>query len=105
MIPRDVLDRIGDRWTVAVLTEIGSGSLRYSEIHLRLPGCSQKMLTQTLRILEHDGYLIRTVYAQVPPRVDYRLTEQASSLLIALGHLEGWSRSHRRIPSAALRSA
>lgn len=98
MIPRNVLDRLGDRWTVAVLVTLGEKPLRYTELHLRIPLCSQKMLTQTLRGLEADRLLVRTVYAEVPPRVDYRLTERGNSLLVALQPLEAWAR--HELPSS-----
>jgi DNA-binding HxlR family transcriptional regulator len=103
MIPRSVLDRLGDRWSVVILTVVGAGPLRYTEILLRVPGISQKMLTQTLRCLEADGLLERTVFPTIPPRVDYRLTERGRSLLGALEPLERWaSRSEQR---GELRSA
>jgi DNA-binding HxlR family transcriptional regulator len=106
MIPRTILDRLGDRWTVSVLSALCGGPLRYTEIHLRIPTCSQKMLTQTLRGLERDGLLVRTVYAEVPPRVDYRLTERGVTLVAALRPLETWADQHMaRDQSDALRSA
>lgn len=103
MIPRPVLDRLGDRWSVAILTMLADEPLRYTELHLRIPGISQKMLTQTLRCLETDGLLERTIFATIPPRVDYRLTESGRSLLGALEPLELWA--HRRAQGSVLRSA
>src|SRR3954454_19504707 len=72
---RRILDRIGDRWTVLVIGVLGDGEARFSEVRRRVDGISQKMLTQTLRGLERDGLVRRTVRAEVPVRVDYALTE------------------------------
>ena len=72
---RRILDRIGDRWTVLVVGALWDGELRFSELRRRIEGVSQKMLTQTLRGLERDGLVRRTVYPEVPVRVEYALTE------------------------------
>ena len=84
-----VLDRIGDKWTVLVIGALVGGPLRFTELRQRVGGVAPKVLTQTLRALERDGLLTRTVYAQVPPRVDYALTD--------LGRLAGRAdrRAHR----------
>ena len=73
---RQVLDRIGDKWTTLTIGLLHERPMRFSELQRRIAGISQKMLTQTLRMLERDGLLRRTVYAEVPPRVEY---EQLSS--------------------------
>lgn len=93
---RLLLDRIGDRWTVLVVGVLARGDepVRYSAIGHDVEGISQKMLTQTLRNLERDGLVVRTVHAQVPPRVDYRLTDLGRSLHEALAVLEEWSVDH-----------
>ena len=93
---RTVLDRIGDRWTVLVVGSLSSGPLRFSELARRIDGVSQKMLTQTLRGLERDGLVTRTVHAQVPPRVDYELTETGRTLIGPLSALDAWAREHIR---------
>jgi DNA-binding HxlR family transcriptional regulator len=105
VIPRLVLDRVGDRWSVLILSSIADGPLRYTEILLRVPGISQKMLTQTLRCLELEDLLERTVYPTTPPRVDYRLSEAGRSLLGALQPLARWARERRSDDDSALRSA
>lgn len=91
---RHLLDRIGDKWATLVLTSLGEGSLRYSEISRRLAGVSQKMLTQTLRALERDGLVTREVTPTVPVRVDYTLTPLGRSLLEPLRHLKHWAENH-----------
>lgn len=93
---RALLDRIGDRWTVLVVGVLarGDGPVRYSAIGRGVQGISQKMLTQTLRNLERDGLVTRTVHAEVPPRVDYELTELGQSLQEAVAVLEAWARDH-----------
>jgi len=91
---RRVLDRIGDRWTVLIVGSLADGPLRFTQLAQRIEGVSQKMLTQTLRALEHDGLVTRTVYAQVPPRVEYELTEAGRSLREPLRALEEWATTH-----------
>lgn len=91
---RQVLDRIGDRWSVLVVAVLGEGPRRYTELATIIQGVSQKMLTQTLRALERDGLLTRTVHAVVPPRVDYALTELGRSLLDAVSVLAAWATAH-----------
>jgi len=89
-----LLDRIGDRWTVLVVGALSDGPLRFSELVVRVDGVSQKMLTQTLRGLEHDGLVGRTVTAAVPVRVDYELTDAGRTLRAPLRALEDWAKSH-----------
>ncbi|MFD0994410.1 DNA-binding HxlR family transcriptional regulator [Pseudoclavibacter chungangensis] len=91
---RQLLDRIGDRWTVLVVLALADGPRRFSELRRSVGGVSQKMLTQTLRALERDGLVRRTVFAQVPPRVDYTLTDTGTSLLEPLRGLLDWSSAH-----------
>ena len=91
---RRVLDRIGDRWTVLVVGTLASGPRRFTEIRRHVDGISQKMLTQTLRGLERDGLVTRTVFAEVPPRVEYELTEAGQTLRAPLKALEEWSIEH-----------
>ncbi len=91
---RQVLDRIGDKWTVLIVIALTDGPRRYSELAARIEGVSQKMLTQTLRGLERDGMVTRTIHASVPPRVDYELTPLGQSLLTPITALEQWAASH-----------
>lgn len=91
---RKLLDRIGDRWTVLVVGALADGPLRYGEIARRVDGVSQKMLTQTLRSLEQDGLVTRTVHPVIPPRVDYELTDTGHSLQEPLRALEEWAKAH-----------
>lgn len=91
---RRVLDRIGDRWTVLVVGILGEGDARFSQLRRRVEGVSQKMLTQTLRGLERDGLVLRTVYPEVPVRVEYALTDAGRTLLEPLRALREWSIEH-----------
>ncbi|MEU8330501.1 helix-turn-helix domain-containing protein [Micromonospora sp. NPDC048839] len=98
---RRILDRIGDRWTVLIVGALWDGSARFSELRRRVEGVSQKMLTQTLRGLERDGLVRRTVYPEVPVRVEYALTEAGRTLRGPLRALEEWSITHLGDVSAA----
>ena len=91
---RQLLDRIGDRWSVLTIGTLASGPHRYSAIAAAVQGVSQKMLTQTLRALEADGLVLRTVHPEIPPRVEYELTELGRSLLEPLGALISWATEH-----------
>ena len=91
---RKLLDRIGDRWTVLVVGALTGGPLRFSELAARIDGVSQKMLTQTVRGLEQDGLVRRTVTAAVPVRVDYELTDAGMTLCEPLKALEEWAKTH-----------
>ena len=91
---RQILDRIGDTWSVLIVVSLADGPLRYSELATRIEGVSPKMLTQTLRGLERDGMISRTVYPVVPPRVDYELTDLGRSLLGLVNDLVVWSEKH-----------
>jgi DNA-binding HxlR family transcriptional regulator len=92
---RQLLDTIGSKWTSLVIVALGRhGPLRYSELAARIAGVSQKMLTQTLRNLERDGLLTRTVTPSVPVRVDYALTPLGRTLLELVRHLTEWAETH-----------
>jgi DNA-binding HxlR family transcriptional regulator len=91
---RQVLDRIGDTWSVLVLLALTDGPRRYSELQTKISDISPKMLTQTLRGLERDGLVTRTVYPVVPPRVDYELTKLGVSLHHLLESLRIWAETH-----------
>ena len=91
---RQVLDRIGDRWTVLIVGTLADGPLRFSQIGKSIGGISQKMLTQTLRGLERDGLVSRTIYPQIPPKVEYRLTPAGETLVGLLGSLQDWAKVH-----------
>ncbi len=91
---RQVVGRIGDRWTLLVLYALNSGTLRFSQLRAQVDGVSQKMLTQTLRGLERDGLVSRHVYATVPPRVDYSLTPLGISLADPIAIIRGWAYEH-----------
>ncbi|MFI8002901.1 winged helix-turn-helix transcriptional regulator [Streptomyces sp. NPDC086010] len=91
---RAVLDRICDKWTLLVVATLDEGRLRFTELHTRIPGVSQRMLTLTLRNLERDGLVSRTAYAEVPPRVEYALTPLGKSLIAPALALAGWAAEH-----------
>ena len=91
---RLVLDRVGDKWTVLVIDALSDGPLRFTQLRDRIGGVAPKVLTQTLRTLERDGLLTRTVHAQVPPRVDYEVTELGRSLSGPLAALTDWAETH-----------
>jgi len=91
---RQLLDRIGDTWSVLTVALLADGPLRYTELSHRIAGISPKMLTQTLRALERDGLVTRTVYPVVPPRVDYALTSLGRSLLGLVDALQDWAEKH-----------
>jgi DNA-binding HxlR family transcriptional regulator len=86
-----LLSRIGDKWTVLVVTTLGEGPRRFNELRREIPSVSQRMLTLTLRNLERDGLVSRTVTPSIPPRVDYALTELGQSLLKPLNSLAEWA--------------
>ncbi|AXB48030.1 winged helix-turn-helix transcriptional regulator [Amycolatopsis albispora] len=91
---RQLLDRIGDQWTVLIVGTLGDGPLRFTEIGKRVAGISQKMLTQTLRALVRDGILERRMYPEIPPRVEYELTDLGRDLAEPLGVLTEWATQH-----------
>ncbi|HEV2380826.1 MAG TPA: helix-turn-helix domain-containing protein [Terriglobia bacterium] len=93
---REVLNRVGDKWSVLVVVLLGGGTKRFSELRRTIEGISQRMLTLTLKGLERDGLITRTVYPTIPPRVDYQLTKLGRSLLLPIRELETWARKNRR---------
>ena len=86
-----LLSRIGDKWTVLVVSTLGEGSKRFNELRREIPSVSQRMLTLTLRNLERDGLVTRTVTPTIPPRVDYELTGLGHSLLKPITGLSDWA--------------
>jgi DNA-binding HxlR family transcriptional regulator len=91
---RQLLDRIGDKWVSLTVNALADGPQRYSDLRRRLAGVSEKMLTQTLRALERDGLLQRTVTATVPARVDYTLTPLGHDLLPLVRSIKDWAETH-----------
>ena len=91
----EVLSRVGDKWTILVVSELGHGRKRFNEIRRALGSISQRMLTLTLRGLERDGLVTRTVFPTVPPRVDYELTKLGRSLLEPVSGVGLWARQNR----------
>ncbi len=94
---RDVLDRVGDKWSVLVVVLLKDGRLRFSDLRRSVEGISQRMLTHTLRQLERDGLVERTVYPSVPMRVEYALTALGETLIGPLEALAQWAESHRAV--------
>ena len=92
---RLVINIIGDKWTLPVLYVLTQGTKRYSELQREIPGISKKMLTQTLRKLESDNILNRTVYPVVPPKTEYNLTAFGSELIEPLEVLANWAEAHK----------
>jgi DNA-binding HxlR family transcriptional regulator len=92
---RHVLDGIGDKWTILVLTALKAGTQRFTQLRKSIPDISQRMLTVTVRKLERDGFVTRTVTPSIPPRVDYALTDMGTSLVEQLSPLAAWALDHR----------
>ena len=92
--PREVLDRIGDKWSLLVIGLLGDGTRRFSELRRSIDGISQRMLTVTLRGLERDGLVTRVVHPTVPPRVSYGLTPMGRTLLDTARSLVDWAERH-----------
>jgi DNA-binding HxlR family transcriptional regulator len=92
---RDLLDRLGDKWSLLVVELLGEGTKRFSQLRREIDGISQRMLTLTLRRLERDGLVHRTVHPVVPPQVDYDLTPLGATLVDAIAPLVAWTREHR----------
>ncbi len=97
----EVLARVGDKWTVLVVSTLGDGPKRFNELRKALGSISQRMLTLTLRGLERDGLVTRTVFPTVPPRVEYALTRLGRSLLEPVSELGLWARKNRGTIEAA----
>jgi DNA-binding HxlR family transcriptional regulator len=98
---RDLLDRLADKWSLLVVELLGDRTHRFMELRREIDGISQRMLTLTLRQLERDGLVERTVYPVVPPRVEYALTPLGATLLETIQPLVAWTRSHRDEIAAA----
>ena len=97
----EVLSRVGDKWTVLVVELLGGGPKRFNELRRALGSISQRMLTLTLRALERDGLVTRTVTPTIPPRVDYELTRLGHSLLTPVNTLAEWARSNAAVMQKA----
>jgi DNA-binding HxlR family transcriptional regulator len=97
----DIIERIGDKWTVLVVGCLASGTRRYGELQREVEGISQRMLTLTLKQLEADGLVIRTGYPTIPPRVDYALSDLGRTLIVPLQALHAWSVEYRSAMIAA----
>jgi DNA-binding HxlR family transcriptional regulator len=92
---REVLNRVGDKWSVFIVSLLGDRPRRFSELRRMIQGISQRMLTLTLRGLERDGLVTRTIYPTIPPRVDYALTPLGRTLLVPVQALATWAEEHR----------
>lgn len=91
---RQVLDRIADKWTVLIVCALTTETKRFTQLRREIDGISQKMLTQTLRSLERDGLVKRTVYPTIPPKVEYQLTVLGRTLVALVKDIQIWSESH-----------
>lgn len=91
---RNVVAQIGDKWSILILFALVDGADRFNALKSRIEGISQRMLTQTLRDLERDGYVLRTVYPQVPVKVEYELTELGKGLSSSVWQLVSWADNH-----------
>jgi len=91
---REVLQRVGDKWSMLVIDLLGQGTMRFTELHRAVDGITARMLTVTLRGLERDGIVTRTIHPVIPPRVDYTLTPMGRTLLDAIGQLVSWADDH-----------
>ncbi|MBK3625979.1 winged helix-turn-helix transcriptional regulator [Streptomyces asoensis] len=91
---RQVLDRVGDKWSMLIIAVVEDGPLRYTDLQRRIPGISQRMLTRTLQQLQQDGLITRTAYAEVPPRVEYALAPLGRGLHEIVLRLIGWAADH-----------
>lgn len=92
---RNVLDRLGDKWSMLIIITLGvEGTMRFNQLHHMIGDISQKMLTVTLKTLEADGLVTRKVYAEIPPKVEYTLTERGTSLLPHIEGLAEWAMTH-----------
>ena len=87
---REILEHLTSKWAVLVLRSLSDGVLRFSELRKRIEGVSEKMLAQTLKTLEQDGFILRTVYPEVPPKVEYQLTFLGAQAAEKLNYLIGW---------------
>ena len=98
---RDALDRVGSKWGMAIIAAASDGPIRFARLHRAIPGISRRMLTLTLRTLERDGLLVRTVYPTVPPQVEYTATPLAKELFTSTRALSDWAENnHEKIAAA-----
>jgi DNA-binding HxlR family transcriptional regulator len=97
----DILSRIGDKWTVLVVAALSKGPRRFNELRRDIDGVSQRMLTLTVRGLERDGLVTRTVFPTIPPRVDYELTDLGRTLIGPLAGIGAWAGAHAACVDAA----
>ena len=91
-----ILARVGDKWSVLIVSRLGNGAMRFNELRREIGGISQRMQTLTLRGLERDGLVTRTVFPTIPPRVDYELTALGRSLLVPVSGLGDWARENQK---------
>lgn len=98
---REVMARIGDKWSLLIIGRLRAGRLRFTELQHRIPGISQRILTLKLRNLERDGLVSRTVHAEVPPRVEYELTALGETLIEPALALALWAATHQPEIAAA----
>jgi DNA-binding HxlR family transcriptional regulator len=100
-LAREIFSDIANKWALLIINVLGERTLRFTELHAEVGGISHKMLTQTLRTLERDGLVDRTVHPTVPPRVDYVLTEPGQALRGMVNGMWGWTRRHLTYIEAA----
>ncbi len=93
---REILDKVGDKWSMLIVMTLSAGPLRFNELKRRVPDISQKMLTQTLRELQRDGMVARQVFPTVPPAVEYRLTALGESVIVPFGTLVNWANQYHQ---------
>jgi DNA-binding HxlR family transcriptional regulator len=98
---RQILDRVADKWSLLVISLLGRDTMRFTELRRSIDGISQRMLTTTLRHLERDGLIRRTVHPVVPPRVDYEVTDLGCTLLDTIQSLVTWTEKHQHEIAAA----
>jgi DNA-binding HxlR family transcriptional regulator len=98
---REVLDRVSGKWSIQIIVAAAGGPIRFTELRTAIDGISRRMLTLTLRNLERDGLLTRTVYPTIPPKVEYTLTGMATELHTSLVGLTEWAERHRGDVAAA----
>jgi DNA-binding HxlR family transcriptional regulator len=90
-----ILSRVGDKWTILLLNVLGDNTMRFKDLHRAVPGISQRMLTVTVRNLERDGLVVRTIYPTIPPKVEYALSDRGRSLRCALVPIADWVTENR----------
>jgi DNA-binding HxlR family transcriptional regulator len=98
---RELLERLGDKWTVTVICRLDAGPLRFNELRRATEGITQRMLSATVRRLERDGLVSRTVHPTVPPQVEYALTDSGRSLHAVLDRLVAWTQDNLEVVTAA----